>query len=125
MPLPDELVRSRNISLTTFRKTGAPVPTPVGFLVDDGKLFVLTPRDSGKVKRIRATASVTVAPCDNAGRVPAGASTAEGTARLLDAAGTARVRGLMVRRFPIAWPIFAWNRLTGRGDRLVGIEVAL
>jgi PPOX class probable F420-dependent enzyme len=57
------------ISLTTFRKNGQAVPTPVWFAEHDGRLYVVTMAESGKVKRIRANAQVEVAPCDVAGKV--------------------------------------------------------
>ncbi|GLW12788.1 hypothetical protein Misp01_79160 [Microtetraspora sp. NBRC 13810] len=41
----------RHISLVTFRKNGQAVPTPGAFVVDGEELFVLTARNSGKVKR--------------------------------------------------------------------------
>ncbi|MEV6106570.1 PPOX class F420-dependent oxidoreductase [Streptomyces sp. NPDC051940] len=96
----DEIRRSKYISLTTYRKDGTPVATPVWYVEHDGALWVVTPADSWKVKRIRANASVTVAACDVRGRTAPGAGTAPGTARLLDEAGTAQARALLARRYP-------------------------
>jgi uncharacterized protein len=81
VPLPD----SRYVSLTTFRRSGVPVATPVwaapfrpragagpvrgrGEQDEAGSLVVWTRADSGKVKRLRHTTRVTVAPCDVRGR---------------------------------------------------------
>jgi PPOX class probable F420-dependent enzyme len=69
--------------LTTFRKSGEPVPTPVWFAQVEGRLYVMTDPDSGKVKRIRNNAQVEVTPCDSRGN-PLG-DQAEGMARILDA----------------------------------------
>jgi len=63
------LPHSTYVSLTTFRRTGAPVATPVWAAPDGDALVVWTRADSGKVKRLRHTARVTVAPCDIRGRV--------------------------------------------------------
>jgi PPOX class probable F420-dependent enzyme len=63
-PLP----HSTYVSLTTFRRTGVPVPTPVWAAPDGNTLVVWTRADSGKVKRLRHTSRVTVAPCDFRGR---------------------------------------------------------
>lgn len=60
---------STYVSLTTFRRSGAAVPTPVWAAPDGASLVVWTRADSGKVKRLRHTARVTVAPCDVRGRV--------------------------------------------------------
>ena len=52
----------KNINLTTFRKSGNEVPTPVWFVVLEGKLYVRTEASSGKVKRIRNNGRVEPAP---------------------------------------------------------------
>lgn len=57
------------ISLTTFRKDGSPVPTPVWFAVENGTIYVTTLAESYKIKRIRHTPQVTVVPCDVRGNV--------------------------------------------------------
>jgi uncharacterized protein len=64
-PLPG----STYVSLTTFRRTGVPVATPVWAAPHGNSLVVWTRADSGKVKRLRHTSRVTVAPCDVRGRV--------------------------------------------------------
>src|SRR5690348_2090266 len=51
------------LSLTTFRKNGDPVLTPVWFAQDGDKLYVMTAANSGKVRRIHHNAQVEVAPC--------------------------------------------------------------
>ena len=52
------------LSLESFRKTGAPVRTPVWFAEHDGKLYIYSLADAGKVKRIRNNPKVRIAPCD-------------------------------------------------------------
>jgi PPOX class probable F420-dependent enzyme len=66
-PLP----HSTYVSLSTFRRTGVAVATPVWAAPDGNSLVVWTRADSGKVKRLRHTSRVTVAPCDVRGRVQA------------------------------------------------------
>jgi len=63
-PLPS----SAYVSLTTFRRTGVPVSTPVWAAPDGDALVVWTRTDSGKVKRLRHTKRVTCAPCTFRGR---------------------------------------------------------
>ncbi|AWK11394.1 PPOX class F420-dependent oxidoreductase [Streptomyces spongiicola] len=94
-----ELDRAKYISLTTFRKDGTGVATPVWFAAEGGELYVWTRSDSWKVKRLRRDDRVTVAPCDVRGRVGEGAETAEGTARLLEEADLGRVRKLLSRKY--------------------------
>ena len=63
-PLPS----SAYVSLTTFRRTGVPVSTPVWAAPDGDALVVWTRTDSGKVKRLRHTKRVLCAPCTFRGR---------------------------------------------------------
>src|SRR5579859_8059288 len=60
------------LSLTTFRRNGAPVMTPVWFARVGQALYVITDGDTGKVKRIRHHPTVRVAPCTARGK-PTGA----------------------------------------------------
>jgi PPOX class probable F420-dependent enzyme len=115
--------QSRNVSLTTFRRDGRGVATALWFVVDGGELFALTAPDSGKVKRIRNNGRVVVAPCDSQGRIAEGAPSAEGTARLLDEAGTARAHKLIARRY-VAVRLADWSdRLRRRRRPWIGIAV--
>jgi uncharacterized protein len=56
------------VDLVTFRKTGAGVHTPVWFAEADGRLYVFTNPNSGKMKRIRNNPRVEVAPSTLRGR---------------------------------------------------------
>ena len=55
------------LCLTTFRRDGTAVPTPVWAAPRDGHLLVWTGAESGKVKRLRYSPVATVAPCDRGG----------------------------------------------------------
>jgi len=57
------------INVETYRKTGEAVATPVWFIELDGKLYVRTGAQSGKIKRIRRNPKVRVAPCDARGNL--------------------------------------------------------
>jgi PPOX class probable F420-dependent enzyme len=91
------LADARYILLTTFRRDGNPVPTPVWVVGDGGSLAVWTSRDTGKVKRIRLDGKVEVAPCDFRGR-PFGDSV-PARARLLPEDETERVHDLLIRKY--------------------------
>ncbi|WP_432247162.1 PPOX class F420-dependent oxidoreductase [Streptomyces sanyensis] len=105
----DSFAGARYVSLTTYRKDGTPVATPVWFAVEGGELFVWTRTDSWKVKRLRNDSRVVVTVCDARGNVAEGAVSAEGAGRLLDGAGTRAVRKLLSRKYTwqfwaIDWP---------------------
>lgn len=62
-----ELQNEQYISLTTFRKNGNDVATPVWFVETDGHFCVKTQADSWKVKRIRNNSHVVFAACNARG----------------------------------------------------------
>src|SRR5712692_5400949 len=76
-----DLGREQCLALTTFRKTGQSVTTPVWFAEWLGTIYVETHADAGKLKRLRHTARVTLAPCTFSGKVTG--SVSEGNARIL------------------------------------------
>ncbi len=53
--------------LTTFRRDGTGVSTPVNVAVDGNRVFFRTYEQAGKFKRIRNNPSVEVAPSDRKG----------------------------------------------------------
>lgn len=72
------------IVLTTYRRSGAAVPTTVWFAAVDDVLYVTTSSTAGKAKRIRNNSQVQVAPSDQVGNLQGPAIPAR--ARLLDPA---------------------------------------
>ena len=85
------------ILLTTFRRDGSPVATPVWCVRDGETLRVTTQGSSGKARRIRNNGQVTVAPCDMRGR-PKGPAVAA-TARIDDVDRSAETARLIARRY--------------------------
>ncbi len=75
------LEQAKYINLVTFRRDGREVATPVWCVTVSGKLYFYTNGNMGKVKRIRATKRVKVAPCDMRGKVLG--SWSEGTGRIV------------------------------------------
>lgn len=67
--VPAAIRGQKYISLTTFRKNGEKVSTPVWFGEDGDRLYVMTSSDMGKVKRIRNHPEVLVAPCTMRGKI--------------------------------------------------------
>jgi uncharacterized protein len=68
--------------ITTYKRSGEAVPTPVWFGIDaGGKLYFRTARDVAKARRLRNNPRVRVAPCTVRGK-PLGVPV-EGTAREL------------------------------------------
>lgn len=83
----EHLEGHRYARLTTYRKSGEPVPIPVWFAVvryADDRLYIFTDARSGKAKRIRNDPQVTLAPSTFRGRPRGEEVRAE--ARVLDRA---------------------------------------
>ena len=104
--IPAAIEGQKYISLTTLRKTGVGVATPVWFGEEDGKLYVMTRSDMGKTKRIRNNPKVRVAPCTIRGIVTGPES--PGTARILppeehDHARKTLRRKYWMARIPLVW----------------------
>ncbi|MFG2043267.1 PPOX class F420-dependent oxidoreductase [Dactylosporangium sp. NPDC048998] len=126
MSVVEEIGRAGYVSLTTYRKNGTGVATPVWHALHDGELFVVSNADAWKVRRIRNDARVSVTVCDVRGRVRPGAPTAAGTARLLDEAGTAAARGYVARKYFLSRAgNFLTRLLRLRRPPVVGIAIAL
>ena len=63
------MFRGRYLSVTSYKRDGRGVATPVWFVLRDGRLLVETDAASGKVKRIRRNPQVRVAVCTAGGRL--------------------------------------------------------
>ncbi|MCA2215069.1 PPOX class F420-dependent oxidoreductase [Jidongwangia harbinensis] len=99
MTVPPEISRSKYVRLTTYRKDGTPVATPVWHVTDGRDLLIISELDTWKVKRIRNDSRVEVQVCNVRGRTAPDAPSARGTARLLDDAETRQVRRLVARKY--------------------------
>jgi uncharacterized protein len=63
----EALGAARTVALTTFRRDGRAVTTPVWSALVEGRLYVGTPGGTGKVKRLRNNPAVRMAPCNTSG----------------------------------------------------------
>jgi PPOX class probable F420-dependent enzyme len=99
MTVVEEIGRSRYVSLTTYRKDGTGVATPVWHVLSGDELIVVSDAEAWKVKRIRNNSHVVVTVCGIRGQIAPGAPSAEGTARLLDDADTEAGRTLLARKY--------------------------
>ena len=127
VPMSQDVARignSRYIRLTTFKKDGTAMPTPV-WVADDGeRVYVTTLEGAGKLKRIRNNGRVLVAPSDWRG-TPSG-DEVEGHAELLDATGGERVRGLIQTKYGLEFRFFTlMGKLRRSSGPSVGIAITL
>jgi PPOX class probable F420-dependent enzyme len=125
----DDLARERYISLTTFRRDGRAVATPVQFVIDGERLLVYTKSNTGKVKRLRHTPRATIAACDMRGRTKEGQPVDVAVA-FVDPSQFAHAASLMNQRYGLPQRIFglirrAIERLLGRAAEPVWLELRL
>lgn len=117
------LDRQRYMALATFRRTGAEVRTPVWFAAMDGKIYLFSAGESGKVKRLRHSPRARIAPCDVRGEVRG--AWWDGTARIVTEPGVIE-RAHAALRAKYGWQGWLgdlFSRLTGRMRRRAWIEV--
>jgi PPOX class probable F420-dependent enzyme len=111
----ERLGAEKYVLLTTFRKDGRAVPTPLWVVPDGSGLAAWTPADSGKVKRIRNSGRVTLTACDVRGN-PKG-ETIEAVARIGSAEETARIRPVLVRKYGLLGRLTVWGSKIRRGEQ--------
>ena len=87
------------LSLTSHRRDGTPVATPVWFVTENGRLLVSTDAGSYKVKRIRRNPTVSIAACTASGRLRG--ETVEARAEILPESEGPHVDALMKRKYRI------------------------
>ena len=89
----------RYLSITSYKRDGTGVATPVWFVQQDGRLLVETDAASGKVKRIKRNPTVRVAACTASGRLRG--EQADAVAELLPGAEVASAERIIARKYRI------------------------
>lgn len=117
-----EIGAAKYVLLTTFRKDGSGVPTPLWAAMDGDRMLMWTVTDSWKVKRIRRDPHVTIGVCDVRGN-PKGPQI-DATAVVLDDAGTEHAREVIIRKYGILGWLTVKGSLLRRGrGGTVGVAV--
>ena len=65
----DAILSAQYVALTTYRRDGTPVTTPVWAAAEGESLYLFTNANAGKVKRLRNSSRAAIAPCTAAGKV--------------------------------------------------------
>jgi uncharacterized protein len=106
--------RQRNILLTTYRRDGTPVSTPVNVAVADGHTYFRTWTTSGKAQRIAHQPKVAVATCTGRG-TPTGPTTTA-TAHALEGDHARRAARAITHKYPLLQGTFVplFHRMTRR-----------
>ncbi|WP_460072002.1 PPOX class F420-dependent oxidoreductase [Streptomyces sp. YKOK-I1] len=120
----ERLGAGKYLLITSYRKNGSGVATPVWVVRDGDTLGAWSAADAWKVKRIRARGDVLVGPCDVRGN-PTG-EPVPATAEICDAQTTAHYRTLLARKYGILGRLTLLGSRLRRGqDGTVGIRITL
>src|SRR5271155_577828 len=96
------LFDAKYILLTTYRRDGTPVATPVWSVpLEEGKVGFWTSSGSGKAKRLTHTDRVTVQPCNARGHVKEGTQPIEATARLVTGSELDVIQGKVKAKYGV------------------------
>jgi uncharacterized protein len=109
------------VLLTTYKRDGTPIGTPVNIAVDGNRAFVRTFDTAWKLKRIHNNPEVEIAPSTWRGR-PTGPPI-RARARLLEGEESAYAGRLLVRKHPILHRILVPLVHRLRGNETVHIEL--
>ncbi|GIW11118.1 MAG: hypothetical protein KatS3mg061_2175 [Dehalococcoidia bacterium] len=108
-------------ALTTFRRDGRPVTTPVWFADDGKRLLFVTRAGAGKLKRIAHTPRVLVAPCTVSGKLLG--PTVAGEAALLSGEDARLAERALLRKYRLLGWLFL--RLGWFGRRRAAVFFAV
>lgn len=120
MTLPPELAALADedfVLLTTFRRDGRPVPTPVWVAETGGRLVMSTPSGTGKLKRLAHTPDVTLQACSRRGKPKEGAPVVRTTASVRHDETTRRAaEAALAAKYGLQWRVaLGIERVVRRG----------
>ena len=113
------LAAQKFVSVTTYKKNGDAVATPMWVGRDGDHLFVWTPADSAKIKRVRNDPRVTLVPCGRFGKPNNDAEPVAGTAEVIAEPATVRRLAEVIRhKYGLEyWVVTLIERLAARGEK--------
>lgn len=119
-----ELGYAKYILLTTYRKSGEAVATPVWTVPIADKIYVSTGSQTGKVKRLRNNTEATVALCDMRGKNAGPAHKA--TARLVPTSERPEFHALALEKYGFQQRVVeVLDKVRNRSKKPVGDRVLI
>ena len=117
----EPFVDQNTVLLTTYRRDGTGVGTPVHIAVDGDRAYIRTWDTAWKLRRIRNNPEVEVAPSTVGGRPTGPAIPAR--ARVLDGAESKYAAEMLARKYPILHGVLIPRLHRLRGNRTMHIEL--
>jgi uncharacterized protein len=109
------------LNLESYRRNGQPVRTPLWFVERNGRLYVRTPDDAGKIKRVRRNPRVRIVASDFGGKPQS--DWIDATARIAEGDEVEQANILLARKYGILKRLIdigTWLRR--RGHVVIAIE---
>jgi PPOX class probable F420-dependent enzyme len=114
------------VSLSTFRKSGEAVPTPVWIAREGDALIVTTPSRSGKVKRLRNSPRVELRPSNRMGKVADDAPVVHGVAEIIDDPAAVEAMGeTFLAKYKLEYRIFLWIERRGKSGQAQRVKLRI
>ncbi len=125
----EALFPGRYLSITSFKRDGTGIATPVWFVIDGNRLFALTDLHSAKIRRIRRNPLVLVASCRPDGK-PRREPVAAHVEVLTETADLERVRKLLAEHYKMSYRVVMLfyrlgRRLRGKQSVADGAALAI
>ena len=125
----DALFPGRYLNITSFKRDGTGVATPVWFVSDGARLFAFTDLHSAKIRRIHHNPRVLVASCWVNGKLRREPVAARAEV-LTDASDLERIQKLLLERYKISYRVVMLfyrlgRRLRGKESVADGAALAL
>ena len=117
----NQFVRQRTVLLTTYRRDGTPVGTPVNIVVEGDRAFVRTFDTAWKLKRIRNNPAVEIAPSTVRGK-PTGPAIG-GCARVLGGSESDQASRALNKKYQILHGVLVPLAHRLQGNKTVHIEL--
>ena len=111
----------RTVLLTTYRRDGRGVGTPVNIAIENGRGYIRTFGSSWKLKRIRSNPEVKLAPSTARGK-PTGPAL-HARARILSGDEAERASRAINRKHPLLHGVFVLLMHRLRGEKTVHLEI--
>ncbi|HEX5019254.1 MAG TPA: PPOX class F420-dependent oxidoreductase [Candidatus Binatia bacterium] len=118
----DRFVNQKTVLLTSYRRDGTPVGTPVNIAVEGTRAFVRTFDTAWKLKRVRNNPAVEIAPSTTRGKPTGPAIRAR--ARLLAGSEAECASQALNKKHPILHGVLVPLVHRLRGNKAVHIELA-
>jgi uncharacterized protein len=118
-PSAAQLGAEKFVALTTFKRDGEGVSTPMWIAREGSELLAWTHADSWKVKRVRRDPRVTLVPCNRVGKVADGDQHVVGQAEVVaDPTRVARVEEMIRRKYGLQYRAVTFvERIAALGRR--------